>query len=135
VVGRARAPGPVAYLDVEHHANLLPWQARRPDLAAVAHRHGARLAVDGAQLVPHRAVDMGSTGVDYLAFPGHKIYAPFGAGVLAGRRDWLDAAPPHLAGGGAVREVTATTVTRAGSPRSVPPCTPSGPMTSTRLAS
>jgi selenocysteine lyase/cysteine desulfurase len=154
------APGPVVYLDVEHHANLLPWQARRgrvvtaqptlaatlsaisdelarqpaallavtgasnvtgeclplPDLAALAHRHGARLAVDGAQLVPHRAVDMGSTGVDYLALSGHKIYAPFGAGVLAGPRDWLDAAPPHLAGGGAVREVTPTTVTWADSP-------------------
>jgi selenocysteine lyase/cysteine desulfurase len=154
------APGPVVYLDVEHHANLLPWQAPRgrvvtaqptlaatlnaiggelarqpaallavtgasnvtgeclplPDLAALAHRHGARLAVDGAQLVPHRAVDMSSTGVDYLALSGHKAYAPFGAGVLAGPRDWLDAAPPHLAGGGAVREVTATTVTWADSP-------------------
>jgi selenocysteine lyase/cysteine desulfurase len=154
------APGPVVYLDVEHHANLLPWQARRgrvvtaqptlaatlsaigdelarqpaallavtgasnvtgeclplPDLAALAHRHGARLAVDGAQLVPHRPVDMSSTGVDYLAFSGHKVYAPFGAGVLAGPRDWLDAAPPHLAGGGAVREVTPTTVTWAASP-------------------
>ena len=154
------ALGPVVYLDVEHHANLLPWQGRRgrvvtaqttlaatmsaisaelarepavlltvtgasnvtgeclplPDLAALAHRHGARLAVDGAQLVPHRPVSMASTGIDYLAFSGHKIYAPFGSGVLAGARDWLDDAPPHLAGGGAVREVTPSTVTWADSP-------------------
>jgi selenocysteine lyase/cysteine desulfurase len=54
--------------------------------------------------------------VDYLAFSGHKLYAPFGTGVLAGARDWLDAASPHLAGGGAVREVTATTVSWAASP-------------------
>ena len=43
--------------------------------------------------------------IDYVALSGHKLYAPFGAGALVGRRDWLDAAPAHLAGGGAVREV------------------------------
>ena len=156
----AATPGDVLYLDVEHHANLLPWQvrdgrvvtaqptvaatlaaigaelSRRPAalltvtgasnvtgeclplarLAALAHACGARLAVDGAQLVPHRAVDLRATGIDYLAFSGHKLYAPFGTGVLAGPRDWLDAAPPHLAGGGAVREVTASTVSWASSP-------------------
>lgn len=142
-------PGPVVHLDVEHHANLLPWRATggrvvaarptlaatlaaveaelaaRPasllavtgasnvtgeclplgELAAIAHRHGARIAVDGAQLVPHRRVALAELGIDYLAFSGHKLYAPFGAGVLVGRRDWLDAAPPYLAGGGAVRSV------------------------------
>ena len=156
----AAAPGPVVHLDVEHHANLLPWQAgrdrvvlaqptlaatldaveaelaRRPAallavtgasnvtgerlplarLAVMAHRHGARLAVDGAQLVPHRRVDMRATGVDYLAFSGHKMYAPFGAGALVGRRDWIDAAPPYLAGGGAVREVTVDAVRWADAP-------------------
>ena len=152
--------GPVVYLDIEHHANLLPWQARqgrvvpvratlgetiaairaelacRPaavlavtgasnvtgeclplaELAQVAHRYGARIAVDGAQLVPHRRIDMAAAGLDYLAFSGHKIYAPFGAGVLVGRRDWLDAAPPYLAGGGAVREVRLAGTDWAGSP-------------------
>jgi selenocysteine lyase/cysteine desulfurase len=142
-------PGPVVYLDIEHHANLLPWQtrggrvviagstlgetlgavraelAREPaallavtgasnvtgeclpvtELAAIAHAHGARIAVDGAQLMPHRRIGMAASDIDYLAFSGHKMYAPFGAGVLAGRGDWLDAAAPYLAGGGAVREV------------------------------
>jgi selenocysteine lyase/cysteine desulfurase len=141
--------GGVVHLDIEHHANLLPWQrlgarvvragstraetvaaveaelAAAPaallavtgasnvtgecpplaELTAVAHRHGARIVVDGAQLVPHRRVWMAESGIDYLVFSGHKIYAPFGAGVLAGRRDWLESAPPYLAGGGAVREV------------------------------
>ncbi|RZU66555.1 selenocysteine lyase/cysteine desulfurase [Microterricola gilva] len=146
-------PGETVLLDIEHHANLLPWSAEggrgarvvqagqtiaetlllveaelqaRPAalltvtgasnvtgetlplrrLATIAHRHGARLAVDGAQLVPHRRVDLAFDGVDYLAFSGHKTYAPFGAGVLVGRRDWLDAAPPYLRGGGAVTSVT-----------------------------
>ncbi len=70
-------------------------------LAEVAHRYGARVAVDAAQLAPHAPVDLAALGADYVAFSGHKVYAPFGAGVLAGRADWLDAAEPYLAGGGA----------------------------------
>ncbi|GLY28289.1 aminotransferase class V-fold PLP-dependent enzyme [Kineosporia sp. NBRC 101731] len=143
--------GEVVVLDVEHHANLLPWTARRHrliptastvaetvatleatlaerpaalvavtgcsnvtgeilpigEIARIAHAHGARVVVDGAQLVPHRRVDIAALDVDYIAFSGHKIYAPFGSGVLIGRSDWLDAAQPHLAGGGAVRSVDA----------------------------
>ncbi|XYI03979.1 aminotransferase class V-fold PLP-dependent enzyme [Sorangium sp. So ce1128] len=76
------------------------------ELAEVAHRRGARLAVDAAQLAPHRAIDLAAIGADYLALSGHKLYAPFGGGVLVGRGDWLDAARPYLAGGGAVRRVT-----------------------------
>ncbi|WP_408895565.1 aminotransferase class V-fold PLP-dependent enzyme [Nocardioides sp. R1-1] len=148
----AAVPGEVVTLDVEHHANLLPWHraagvrrtvtgratlaatleaveaelARRPAallavtgasnvtgevlpldaLVGLAHRHGARIAVDGAQLVPHRRVDIAALGVDYLAFSGHKLYAPYGAGVLVGRPDWLADAAPYLAGGGAVRSVS-----------------------------
>jgi selenocysteine lyase/cysteine desulfurase len=78
-------------------------------LAAVARRHGARIAVDAAQLAPHAAIDIAALGVDYVALSGHKLYAPFGAGVLAGRGDWLDAAPPYLAGGGATTHVGAAT--------------------------
>lgn len=141
-------PGSTVVLDIEHHANLLPWKNSRvvqaadtldetvrllvaelcskptallavtgasnvtgevlpiAALAEVAHRCGARILVDAAQLAPHRRIDVEEWGVDYLAFSGHKLYAPFGAGVLVGRRDWLDAAEPYLAGGGAVRNVT-----------------------------
>lgn len=143
-------PGAVLVLDIEHHANLLPWQSHDHrvlaatrslsetlelvgaaleaapyallavtgasnvtgeilplrELAILAHRFGARIAVDGAQLVPHRPVDLAATGIDYLAFSGHKVYAPFGAGVLIGASDWLDAGDPYLLGGGAVRNVT-----------------------------
>jgi selenocysteine lyase/cysteine desulfurase len=75
------------------------------ELVEVAHRHGARVLLDAAQLAPHRAVDISALDVDYLALSGHKLYAPFGAGVLVGRADWLEAAEPYLAGGGAVRKV------------------------------
>ncbi|RII18230.1 putative cysteine desulfurase [Streptomyces sp. YIM 130001] len=76
------------------------------ELAAAAHAHGARIVLDAAQLVPHHAVDIAELGVDWVAFSGHKLYAPFGAGVLAGRTDWLQEAEPYLAGGGASRAVT-----------------------------
>jgi selenocysteine lyase/cysteine desulfurase len=145
-------PGTVLTLDVEHHANLLPWRGRRhrtvraaetveqtlhelavaladqpiallavtgasnvtgevlplDRITRIAHAAGARVSVDAAQLAPHRRVSLAETEVDYLALSGHKLYAPYGAGVLVGRRDWLDIAPPHLAGGGAVRRVTET---------------------------
>ncbi|WP_320670610.1 aminotransferase class V-fold PLP-dependent enzyme [Patulibacter defluvii] len=75
-------------------------------IVALAHEHGTRVLIDGAQLLAHRTIDLSTLHADYLAFSGHKLYAPYGAGVLVGRRDWLDAAPPYLAGGGAVRDVT-----------------------------
>ncbi|MFU8853310.1 aminotransferase class V-fold PLP-dependent enzyme [Micromonospora sp. SL1-18] len=80
-----------------------------PELARVAHRHAARILVDAAQLAPHAPVDLAALDVDYLALSGHKLYAPFGAGVLVGRGDWLDAAPPYLVGGGASSHVGTAT--------------------------
>ncbi|AKC37642.1 cysteine desulfurase [Mycolicibacterium phlei] len=96
---------PAALLAVTGASNVTGEVLPLAELAVVAHRHGARIAVDGAQLVPHRRIDLAATGIDYLAFSGHKLYAPFGAGVLVGQSDWLDAARPYLAGGGAVRNV------------------------------
>jgi selenocysteine lyase/cysteine desulfurase len=86
------------------------------ELSNIAHRHGARIVVDAAQLAPHRAIDMTSLGVDYVALSGHKLYAPFGGGALVGRRDWLDEARPYWAGGGAVRRVTLADVEWAEGP-------------------
>jgi selenocysteine lyase/cysteine desulfurase len=76
------------------------------ELAAVARRHGARVVLDAAQLAPHGPVSLRDLDVDWVAFSGHKLYAPYGAGVLAGRADWLDAATPWLAGGGATLAVS-----------------------------
>ncbi|MGW1123539.1 cysteine desulfurase [Streptomyces sp. CB01249] len=79
------------------------WPVR--ELAAAAHAHGARIVLDAAQLAPHHPVDIAELDVDWVAFSGHKLYAPFGSGVLAGRADWLCDAEPYLAGGGASRTV------------------------------
>ncbi|MEU3628064.1 cysteine desulfurase [Amycolatopsis coloradensis] len=76
------------------------------EIAAVARRHGARIALDAAQLAPHRKISVRKLDVDYVALSGHKLYAPFGAGALIGRADWLRAAQPYLAGGGATKLVT-----------------------------
>ncbi|MGW1843265.1 aminotransferase class V-fold PLP-dependent enzyme [Streptomyces sp. NPDC001966] len=79
------------------------------ELAAAAHAHGARIVLDAAQLAPHHPVDIAELDVDWVAFSGHKLYAPFGSGVLAGRADWLQQAEPYLAGGGASRKVARRT--------------------------
>ncbi|MGW7358184.1 aminotransferase class V-fold PLP-dependent enzyme [Streptomyces sp. NPDC054802] len=79
------------------------WPVR--ELAAAAHAHGARIVLDAAQLAPHHPVSLRELDVDWVAFSGHKLYAPFGSGVLAGRWDWLREAEPYLAGGGASRAV------------------------------
>ncbi|SED86142.1 Selenocysteine lyase/Cysteine desulfurase [Streptomyces sp. 2131.1] len=83
------------------------WPVR--ELAAAAHAHGARIVLDAAQLAPHHPVDITELDVDWVAFSGHKLYAPFGSGVLAGRADWLREAEPYLAGGGASRKVARRT--------------------------
>ena len=90
------------------------WPVER--FARVSHAHGARIAVDAAQLSAHRVIDLAAWDADWVAFSGHKTYAPFGSGVLAGRADWLDAGTPYLAGGGATRAVTDAGATWAGGP-------------------
>jgi selenocysteine lyase/cysteine desulfurase len=76
------------------------------EIARLAHEHGAMVAVDAAQLAPHRAIDMIAMGIDCLALSGHKMYAPFGAGALVAPSVVVKAAEPMLVGGGAVTYVT-----------------------------
>jgi selenocysteine lyase/cysteine desulfurase len=69
------------------------------DLAAIsriAHRYGARLLVDAAQLVAHRKVEVEACDIDYLAFSAHKVYAPFGSGALVARKGLLNFSPAEL---------------------------------------
>nr|AOR51120.1 class V aminotransferase [uncultured bacterium pAW1] len=78
--------------------------------AREAHRIGAKILVDGAQLVPHRPVDMKPNDpdhrIDYLVFSGHKMYAPFGVGVLVGDKQTFEQGEPDSVGGGVVDIVT-----------------------------
>jgi selenocysteine lyase/cysteine desulfurase len=94
------------------------------ELVRVAHRAGTHVLLDAAQLAPHRRVSVRTLDVDYLALSGHKLYAPFGTGVLVVRRDLLQASPPLLKGGGAVRVVTLRDVAWAELPHRLEAGTP-----------
>lgn len=80
------------------------------EIAQLAHEHGAKILVDGAQLVPHAPIDMKPLGdpqhIDYLVFSAHKMYAPFGTGILIGPRKTFAQGPPDYTGGGTVQHVT-----------------------------
>src|SRR5690606_21250085 len=79
-------------------------------IAEISHKHGAKILVDGAQLVPHYPVDMkpfnSSEHIDYLAFSAHKMYAPFGTGVLIGPKETFKKGDPEFTGGGTANIVT-----------------------------
>ena len=76
------------------------------EIAALAHRVGAVMMVDGAQSTPHIPVDVQALGADFFAFSGHKIYGPMGIGVLYGREELLNDMPPFLTGGEMIESVT-----------------------------
>ena len=75
------------------------------EIAARAKRHGALVLVDGAQSVPHGAVNVAAPDIDFLAFSGHKLYGPTGIGVLYGKRRLLESMDPFLCGGNMIRRV------------------------------
>ncbi|MEO0073083.1 MAG: aminotransferase class V-fold PLP-dependent enzyme [candidate division WOR-3 bacterium] len=112
--------GKVALVTVAGASNVTGWVNPVHTIARMAHAHGARLVVDAAQTAPHRPIDMRPAAdpehIDFLAFSGHKTYAPFGIGVLAGDRNLLHAAEPCLVGGGVVDLVTCDTAIWRGLP-------------------
>jgi selenocysteine lyase/cysteine desulfurase len=115
-LGDELARATYALVAVTGASNVTGESLPLPEVVALARAAGARVLVDGAQLVPHRAFSLAATGADYVVFSGHKTYAPFGSGALVGRRDWLDAGPAYLAGGGAVQEVSVSATTWASAP-------------------
>jgi cysteine desulfurase / selenocysteine lyase len=76
------------------------------EMIRIAHRHGARVLVDGAQGIAHMPVDVQTLDVDWYVFSGHKIYGPTGIGVLYGKRELLEAMPPWQGGGNMIRDVS-----------------------------
>lgn len=108
-------------------SNVTGWVPPLAAIAAEARRRGVLVVVDGAQLAPHRPIDMTALGVDVLAFSGHKMYAPYGAGALVAPRRLFATGEPLLVGGGAVAAVSFDDVVwadgpqreEAGSPNSV----------------
>ena len=81
------------------------------EMIRIAHEHGVPVVVDGAQSVPHFAVDVQDLDCDFLAFSGHKVYGPTGVGVLYGKEEWLDRLPPYQGGGEMIERVSFTKTT------------------------
>ena len=77
-------------------SNVLGVFNNLAEISRIVHRYGARLLVDGAQMVAHRKVEVEKCGIDYLAFSAHKVYAPFGSGVLLVRKGLLNFSPEEL---------------------------------------
>ena len=91
---------------VTHVSNALGTVLPLREMIELAHRNGVPVLVDGAQAVPHFAVDVQALDADFYAFSGHKVYGPTGIGVLYGKRALLEAMPPYQGGGDMIRSVT-----------------------------
>lgn len=94
------------------------------DIIAAAHAAGAPVLVDGAQAVPHMAVDVQALDCDFYVFSGHKLYGPSGVGALYGRRELLEAMPPWQGGGDMIRRVSFEHTEYAGLPHKFEAGTP-----------
>ena len=101
--------GSIGLVAVSGASNVTGFISPIHEVAELAHRHGALVSVDAAQLAPHRRIDIRPASdpghLDFVSFSGHKMYAPYGAGVLVAPRDFF-AGAPEVMGGGAIRIVT-----------------------------
>lgn len=91
---------------VNHVSNAFGTVNPVAEMATIAHQHGARILVDGAQAVPHQRVDVRAIDADFYAFSGHKAYGPTGVGVLYAKADLLEAMPPWQGGGEMIESVS-----------------------------
>jgi cysteine desulfurase/selenocysteine lyase len=89
-----------------HVSNALGTVTPVRDMVEMAHRHGARVLVDGAQAVSHMPVDVQALDADFYVFSGHKVFGPTGVGALYGKMTELEAMPPWQGGGSMIRDVT-----------------------------
>lgn len=93
---------------VGHVSNVMGVENPVEQIGRAVHAHGGYLVVDGAQSVPHMAVDVAALGADFYAFSAHKALGPMGIGVLWGRHELLERMPPMLTGGEMIDSVTET---------------------------
>jgi cysteine desulfurase/selenocysteine lyase len=102
---------------IAHVSNALGTLNPVAEIVRLAHAAGARVLVDGAQAVARQPVDVRALGCDFYAFSAHKLYAPFGLGVLYARAELLEQMPPLFSGGGMVDRVDAESASFAPVPR------------------
>lgn len=94
------------FVSVTHVSNVLGTITPVEELVAIAHRHGVRILIDGAQSVAHIPVNVTALDADWFVFSGHKIYAPTGIGVVYGKKEVLEEAKPYHGGGNMIKDVT-----------------------------
>lgn len=101
--------GRVKFVTISGASNVTGYINDIYYIAKLAHDHGARIIVDGAQLIPHKKISMArddyKENIDFLVFSAHKMYAPFGAGAVVGLKEYFDNSNLDLKGGGTVDKV------------------------------
>ena len=93
-------------ISIAHVSNALGTVVPVETLVSMARQREIPVLVDGAQAVPHQAVDVSALGCDFYAFSGHKMCGPTGIGALYARGDWLDRLPPYQGGGDMILQVS-----------------------------
>ncbi len=93
-------------VSLTHVSNALGTITPAREMIAMAHRHGARVLLDGAQSVPHKRFDVQELDCDWFVFSGHKMFAPTGIGAVYGKEDLLNETPPWQGGGNMIVDVT-----------------------------
>ena len=93
-------------VSVAHVSNVLGIVNPIEEIVRLAHERGVAVCVDGAQSVPHLAVDVQQLDCDFLVMSAHKMYGPTGLGVLYGKKEWLDKLPPAEGGGEMIEHVS-----------------------------
>lgn len=101
---------------VAHISNVLGIVNPVEKIIKIAHEKGVPVLVDGAQGIVHQRVNVREIDCDFYAFSAHKLYAGTGAGVLYGKKKWLDAMPPYMGGGEMIERVSFSGTTFAKSP-------------------
>ncbi len=91
---------------VTHTSNVLGTVNPIAEIIQKAHQHAIPVLIDGAQAIPHTAVDVQALDADFYVFSGHKIYGPTGIGVLYGKEKWLNQMPPYQGGGEMIEKVS-----------------------------
>lgn len=93
-------------VSIAHVSNVLGTINPARQIIEIAHSHGVPVLLDGAQSIPHLAIDVRALDCDFLVFSGHKVYGPTGVGVLYGKRKWLEQMPPYQGGGEMIATVS-----------------------------
>jgi cysteine desulfurase / selenocysteine lyase len=105
-------------------SNVLGTITGVPDIVTMAKKVDAIVVVDAAQMVTAKPIDVQAWGADFVAFSGHKLFAPFGIGVLWAAADWLDVLPPYQGGGSMIDSVSFEKTTWANAPQKFEAGTP-----------